>query len=123
MSIRHHALPLPARMLLFRLVFVVVPMVLLPLIVVGAAKADPLALMVSNNSTMPLESVQISPDYSPRWGGNRLDGAVDPGQGQVIRVPDPGPDCFFDVQIGDAAGDVFQYWGINLCTRPNLDHR
>lgn len=90
---------------------------------IGVARAEPLTLWVSNNSTMPLESVQISPDYSARWGGNRLDEAVGPGQNQPIRLPDPGRDCFFDVQIGDAAGQVFQYWGINLCTGPNLDHR
>lgn len=88
-----------------------------------AAHADPVALAISNHSTMPLESVQISPDYSPRWGGNWLDGSVDPGQNRVIPLPDSGRDCFFDVQIGDAAGEVFQYWSVNLCTGSNLDHR
>ncbi|MEM7442033.1 MAG: hypothetical protein AAF414_01755 [Pseudomonadota bacterium] len=89
----------------------------------GYAQADPLTLGVSNNSAMPLESVQISPDYSPRWGGNRLEGTVNPGQIRIIPMPDSGLDCFFDVQIGDAAGQVFQYWGVNLCARPNIDHR
>ena len=89
----------------------------------GSARADSLVVSVNNNSSMSLESVQISPDYSTRWGANRLDGAVDPGQDQTIRLPDSGPDCFFDVQIGDAAGQFFQYWGVNLCDRPNLDHR
>jgi hypothetical protein len=89
----------------------------------AATHADPLALAVSNHSTMPLDSVQISPDYSTRWGGNRLNGVVGPGQNRVISLPDTGHDCFFDVQIGDAAGQVFQYWSVNLCTGSNIDHR
>ncbi|MEM8590245.1 MAG: hypothetical protein AAGG65_19470 [Pseudomonadota bacterium] len=89
----------------------------------GTARAETLVISVNNNSMMPLESVQVSPDYSTRWGANRLDGAVGPGQDQTIRLPDFGPDCFFDVQIGDASGQVFQYWGVNLCAGPDLDHR
>ena len=89
----------------------------------GQALADPLALQIRNNSGMPLESIQISPDYSPRWGGNNLESSVGPGQDRVIRLPNSGVDCYFDVQISDASGQMFQYWGLNLCTRQNIDHR
>lgn len=87
------------------------------------AQSESQSLYVRNSGSVPLEDIRVSPDYSTRWGGDRLGAAVQPGDGVTVDLGDHANDCFFDVQVGDANGENREFWGVNVCNQRHLEVR
>jgi|GEM_PF-1630241 len=82
------------------------------------------SLHVRNSGSVPLSSIHVSPDYSNRWGGDRLaSDELEPGDSVQVDLSDHGEDCFFDVQVDDAEGESREFWGVNVCNQRFLDVR
>jgi len=89
---------------------------------VGAtAQADPVSVSVRNNSPTQVLAIQVSPDYSTTWGGNRLSTNLGPGESAIIQLNEGS--CFYDIQVERSQGPVQQIWGVNVCARPQVDLR
>lgn len=87
------------------------------------AQSGSQSLYVRNSGTVPLEAIRVSPDYSTRWGGDRLGAVVAPGDGVTVDLNDYANDCFFDIQVGDANGESREFWGVDVCTERHLEVR
>ncbi len=92
------------------------------LAVPAAAQQETRSLYVRNSGSVPLSSIHVSPDYSARWGTDRLaSDALQPGDSVQVDLSDHAGDCFFDVQVDDAQGGSRQFWGVNVCNQRQLD--
>ncbi len=89
----------------------------------GSAAADELSIALRNDSIAPVSVIQVSADYRTSWGGNRLNGAISPGQIGRVTITGVNGHCFFDIQVEDANGRQAQYWGRNLCVETVIEHR
>ncbi|NBC34705.1 MAG: hypothetical protein GVY13_18690 [Alphaproteobacteria bacterium] len=87
------------------------------------AQSGSQSLYVRNSGSVPLEDIRVSPDYSTRWGGDRLGAVVEPGDGVTVDLGDHENDCFFDVQVGNANGESREFWGVNVCDQRHLEVR
>lgn len=87
------------------------------------AQSGSQSLYVRNSGSVPLEAIRVSPDYSTRWGGDRLSAVVEPGDGVTVDLGDHANDCFFDVQVGNANGENREFWGIDVCNQRHLEVR
>ena len=81
------------------------------------------SVYVRNSGSVPLDAIRVSPDYSTRWGDDRLGAVVQPGDGVTLNLNDYANDCFFDIQVNDANGDSREFWGVDLCTETHLEVR
>ena len=81
------------------------------------------SVYVRNSGSVPLDDIRVSPDYSTRWGNDRLGAVVEPGDGVTLNLNDYANDCFFDIQVGDANGGSREFWGVDLCTETHLEVR
>ena len=81
------------------------------------------SVYVRNSGSVPLDDIRVSPDYSTRWGGDRLGAVVEPGDGVTLDLNDYANDCFFDIQVGDSNGGSREFWGVDLCTETQLEVR
>jgi hypothetical protein len=90
----------------------------------AAAQQETRSLQVRNSGSVPLSSIHVSPDYSNRWGGDRLaSDELEPGDSVQVDLSDHAEDCFFDVQVDDAEGQSREFWGVNVCNQRFLDVR
>ena len=90
---------------------------------VGFAQSDSQDVYVRNSGSVPLSTLRVSPDYSTRWGDDRLGPAqLDPGDEVRVELPDR-ENCFYDVQVGDVTGERREFWGVDLCNQRTLEVR
>jgi hypothetical protein len=89
----------------------------------GPALSDSDDVYVRNSGSVPLSTLRVSPDYSTRWGDDRLGPSqLDPGDEVRVPLPD-GDNCFYDVQVGDVTGRSREFWGVDLCNQRTLEVR
>lgn len=80
------------------------------------ARADRNGFYLRNTGDEEVSSVYVSPMFSKRWRGDRLDvSGIEPGQDIWVQIENPDGDCFFDIRVEDTTGTPYEYWGIDLC--------
>jgi hypothetical protein len=90
---------------------------------VGLAQSESEDVYVRNSGSVPLSTLRVSPDYSTRWGDDRLGPSrLDPGDEVRVELPD-GENCFYDVQVGDVTGESREFWGVDVCNQRTLEVR
>ena len=90
---------------------------------VGWAQGASDGVYVRNSGSVPLSTLHVSPDYSTRWGDDRLGRVqLDPGDAVRVELPDQ-ENCFYDVQVGDVTGKRREFWGVDLCNQSTLEVR
>ena len=87
------------------------------------AESGSQSIYVRNSGSVPLEAIRVSPDYSTRWGGDRLGAVIEPGDGVTVDLDEFANDCFFDIQVGDSNGGSREFWGVDVCTETHLEVR
>ena len=89
----------------------------------GLANGHADGVYVRNSGNVPLSTLRVSPDYSTRWGDDRLGpGQLHPGDAVKVDLPDR-ENCFYDVQVGDVTGEQREFWGIDLCNQRTFEVR
>lgn len=86
------------------------------------AVAQPQDFAIRNHGNVDIEEVYVSVQYRQFWGGDRL-GSQDiaPGQEATVSLSEFGAECFFDIRVVDANGQVREYWGHNTCLNARVD--